>query len=54
MDWYLIIPWITGIGGWAIARRRRMESPFWVGVACFMLIGVPIVVLFDFGILGSW
>jgi hypothetical protein len=52
MDWYLIIPWVIGVAGWLIARWRQWESPFWVGVACFLLIGAPIVVLFDLGILG--
>jgi hypothetical protein len=52
MDWYLLIPWALGIGAWLIARQRRMIHPAWIGAAVFFLLGFPIVLLFDFGILG--
>lgn len=52
MDWYLGIPWVLGIGAWLLARRRNMKHPLWWGVAFFVLVGAPIVVLFDLGVLG--
>ena len=45
-NWYLVIPWITGIGAWVVARRRRMEHSVPAGVV-FFLLGCLIVLAID-------
>lgn len=50
MDWYLLIPWVLGIGAWLVARQRKIQHPLWVALAAF-LVGCGIVVLFDLGVL---
>jgi hypothetical protein len=52
VDLYLVIPWILGIAAWLIARRRGMRYPIGWGIAAFFILGFPIVLLFDFGVLG--
>ena len=44
-NWYLIIPWITGIGAWLIARRRQMNHPVRWGVIFFLLGGLIVLAL---------
>lgn len=45
-NWYLIIPWVLGIGAWLFARRRDMAVPVRLGVVGF-LVGCVIVLSID-------
>ena len=45
-NWYLVIPWITGIGAWLVARRRQSEHPLRAAVV-FFLLGSLIVLALD-------
>ena len=46
LNWYLVIPWVLGIGAWAFARQRDMAHPGRVGVVGFLL-GCGIVLAID-------
>ena len=46
LNWYLIIPWVLGIGAWLLARQRDMAHPVRVGVVGFLL-GSAIVLAID-------
>jgi len=45
-NWYLVIPLITGIGAWLVARQRQSEHPVRLGVV-FFLLGCLIVLAID-------
>ena len=45
-NWYLVIPWIIGIGAWLVARQRQSERPLRTGVG-FFLLGCLIVLAID-------
>jgi hypothetical protein len=46
MNWYLVIPWVLGIGAWLVARQRSVRRPILWGLA-FFLIGCGIVLAID-------
>ena len=45
-NWYLVIPWITGVGAWLVASRRKTDHPVRTGVV-FFLLGCLIVLAID-------
>jgi hypothetical protein len=45
-NWYLVIPWISGIGAWRVARLRQTEHAVRMGVV-FFLLGCLIVLAID-------
>lgn len=45
-NWYLVIPLITGIGAWLVARQRQSKHPVRWGVV-FFLLGCLIVLAID-------
>lgn len=45
-NWYLVIPWITGIGAWLVSKQRQTEQPFRARVL-FFLLGCLIVLAID-------
>lgn len=46
LNWYLLIPWVLGIGAWLLARQRNATHPVRLGVVLF-LIGCAIVLVID-------
>jgi hypothetical protein len=46
VDWYLVIPWILGIGASLLARQRQVKRPVWLGIG-FFVVGCGIVLVFD-------
>jgi len=46
LNWYLVIPWVLGIGAWLAARQRRTRQPLlWAAVG--FLIGSAVVLTID-------
>jgi hypothetical protein len=45
-NWYLAIPWVLGIGAWALARQRNANHPIRLGVV-FFLVGCAVVLVID-------
>jgi hypothetical protein len=45
-NWYLVIPWVSGIAGWYVARQRHSRHPVRWAVVSFLL-GCLVVLAFD-------
>ena len=46
LNWYLVIPWVLGVGAWLIARQRNAGRSLLWGLV-FFLIGSVIVLAID-------
>jgi hypothetical protein len=46
LNWYLVIPWVTGLGAWSVAWQRRVGYPIRWGLIGF-LAGSLIVLAID-------
>jgi hypothetical protein len=46
LNWYLVIPWVLGLGAWLAARQHRTRQPLlWAAVG--FLIGSAVVLTID-------